>query len=59
MEKSTEQHIQPQLFETDYMEGLSNQSFLNEIDGVSPSEHNLPPAFVQLDRKSTRLNSSH
>ena len=51
MEKSTEQHIQPQLFETDYMEGLSNQSFLNEIDGVGPGEHNLPSEFVQLIMK--------
>ena len=51
MEKSTEQHIQPQLFETDYMEGLSNQSFLNETDDAGPGEHNLPPEFVQLIMK--------
>ena len=51
MEKSTKQHIQPQLFETDYMEGLSNQSFLNETDDAGPSEHNLPPEFVQLIMK--------
>ena len=51
MEKSAEQHIQPQLFATDYMERLSNQSFLNEKEGVGPGEHNLPSEFVQLIMK--------
>lgn len=48
MEKSIEQHIQPQLFETECIEGLSNQSFLNKSEITEPPLRSVPAQFTRF-----------